>query len=60
MLLRYSLGLEKPAAAIETAVRRVLDDQDKGGLGLRTSDLGGKTSTSQLGDAIVETLKTLL
>ncbi|KAI0796960.1 3-isopropylmalate dehydrogenase [Abortiporus biennis] len=60
MLLRYSLGLDKPATAIETAVRKVLDNEDKGGLGLRTADLGGKVKTRELGDKIVETLKGLL
>lgn len=60
MLLRYSLGLDKPATAIENAVRKVLDEQDKGGLGLRTADLGGKIKTVDMGDKIVETLKGLL
>ncbi|KAJ7572519.1 3-isopropylmalate dehydrogenase, partial [Mycena floridula] len=54
MLLRYSLGLEKPAKAIELAVKKVLDD------GLRTADLGGQVGTVELGDAIVEALKGLL
>ncbi|KAL0949278.1 hypothetical protein HGRIS_009356 [Hohenbuehelia grisea] len=60
MLLRYSLGLEKEASAVEAAVRKALDDPQAGGLGLRTADLGGKTSTKELGDKIVETLKGLL
>lgn len=60
MLLRYSLGLEKPANAIELAVRKVLDAQQLGGLGLRTADLGGKASTAEIGDEIVKVLKTLL
>jgi len=60
MLLRYSLGLDKPATAIESAVRKVLDQQDKGGLGLRTADLGGKIKTVEMGDKIVEILKGLL
>lgn len=51
LLLRYSLGLEKPAKAIETAVRKVLDD------GLRTADLGGVASTKVTGDRIIEELK---
>ncbi|GJJ07172.1 hypothetical protein Clacol_001372 [Clathrus columnatus] len=42
MLLRYSLGLEKEASAVELAVRTVLDDKNVGGLGLRTKDLGGE------------------
>lgn len=60
MLLRYSLGLDTPARAIEKAVRVVLDNEDKGGHGLRTADLGGNLSTKDMGAKIVEVLKTLL
>ncbi|KJA29839.1 hypothetical protein HYPSUDRAFT_31839 [Hypholoma sublateritium FD-334 SS-4] len=60
MLLRYSLGLEAPAQAIETAVRKVLDTVDIGGHGLRTADLGGKASTKEIGDRIVDVLQELL
>ena len=60
MLLRYSLGLEKPARAVEDAVRKVLDYPAAGGYGLRTFDLGGKVSTQEMGDKIVEVLKSLL
>ncbi|KAH8094838.1 3-isopropylmalate dehydrogenase [Cristinia sonorae] len=60
MLLRYSLGLDKPATAIETAVRKVLDNQDKGGEGFRTADLGGTVKTKEMGEKIVEVLKGLL
>jgi 3-isopropylmalate dehydrogenase len=60
MLLRYSLGLEKEAGAIESAVRTVLDDKDVGGLGLRTSDLGGNVQTTEIGDAIMQQLRKLL
>jgi 3-isopropylmalate dehydrogenase len=60
LLLRYSLGLEKPAKAIENAVRKVLDTPELGGLGLRTKDLGGSVTTQELGDRIVEALKGLL
>ncbi|KAI0920933.1 3-isopropylmalate dehydrogenase [Taiwanofungus camphoratus] len=60
MLLRYSLGLERYAQAIENAVRKVLDNKDKGGLELRTADLGGSVKTKEIGDKIVETLKGLL
>ncbi|KAH7887549.1 3-isopropylmalate dehydrogenase [Phlebopus sp. FC_14] len=52
MLLRYSLGLEKEAQAVEAAVRKVLDD------GARTADLGGQATTVELGDKIVKELKT--
>ena len=60
MLLRYSLGLEKQALLIETAVRKALDTRDTGGLELRTADLGGNVGTKEVGNKIVEMLKTLL
>jgi 3-isopropylmalate dehydrogenase len=60
MLLRYSLGLERPAKAIELAVRKILDTPDIGGSGLRTADLGGSTRTAEVGDGIVEQLKKIL
>lgn len=60
MLLRYSLGLERPAKAIEEAVRKVLDNPELGGYGLRTADLGGKASTKEMGDKVVEILQELL
>lgn len=60
MLLRYSLGLEKQALLVETAVRKALDAKNAGGLELRTADLGGDVGTKDIGDRIVELLKTLL
>ncbi|EKM59311.1 uncharacterized protein PHACADRAFT_249720 [Phanerochaete carnosa HHB-10118-sp] len=60
MLLRYSLGMEKAAKAIEAAVRKVLDDKEIGGEGLRTADLGGSSKTRDIGDKIVEILKSTL
>ena len=60
MLLRYSLGLEREARAVEASVRKVLDAEDIGGFGLRTKDLGGGKSTKEIGDKIVEVLKTKL
>ena len=60
MLLRYSLGLEKEAQAVEAAVRKVLDAEDIGGFGFRTKDLSGDKSTNEIGDKIVEVLKTKL
>ena len=60
MLLRYSLGLEKPAKAIEKAVQKALDTSELGGFGLRTADLGGKVPTKELGDKIVQILREML
>jgi len=52
MLLRYSLNLEKEAAAIEKAVTKVLDD------GWRTGDIaGGAADRAALGDKLVGTRK---
>jgi 3-isopropylmalate dehydrogenase len=47
MLLRYSLGLEDEARAIEEAVRSALAD------GCRTPDLGGALTTSAMLDEII-------
>lgn len=60
MLLRYSLGLEKYAKAVDDAVKKVLDDKDAGGFGMRTKDLGGESTTTEIGDKVLEVLKTLL
>ncbi|KAL1708576.1 Isopropylmalate dehydrogenase-like domain-containing protein [Schizophyllum commune] len=54
MLLRYSLGLNTAAQAVESAVRKVLDN------GLCTADLKGSTKTSEFGDAVVAALKEFL
>ena len=50
MMMRYSLGLEGEAAAIEKAVNRVLAD------GCRTADLGGSMTTTQMTSEIVQRL----
>ena len=60
LLLRWSLGMAKEAAAIEQAVRKVLDSQEIGGFGLRTGDLGGSATTKQVGGKVLEVLDTLL
>lgn len=67
MMLKYSFGLKAESDAIEDAVRYVLDDEEIGGLALRTGyvfyfwclfkltvvrDLGGTATTVQVGDAI--------
>lgn len=48
MMLRHSLNLEEPAAAIEAAVQNALIH------GLRTHDLGGSTGCSAAAKAIAE------
>jgi 3-isopropylmalate dehydrogenase len=62
MLLRYSFGLEKEAAAIESAVNAVLDQ------GLRTRDIAGRSGagtnekilgTREMGKAVLKSLEAL-
>jgi 3-isopropylmalate dehydrogenase len=48
LLLRYSLGLEREAAVVESAVDGAITG------GCRTTDLGGALGTSQMADAIIE------
>jgi len=50
MLLRHSLGLETEAAAIEKAVDETIT------AGARTADLGGKLTTRQMADEIINRL----
>jgi 3-isopropylmalate dehydrogenase len=47
LLLRHSLGLEEAAGRIERAVDRALTD------GLRTADLGGSLSTTEMTDGVI-------
>jgi len=60
MMLRYSFGLAAEAAAIEAAVEKVLDGRDIGGLEVRSGDLGGRASTSEIGDAVCSVLAQIL
>jgi len=54
MLLRHSLGLDREAAALESAVRQALTD------GARTADIAAadaaKRSTREVGDAVIRQL----
>lgn len=54
MLLQYSLNLPEEAKFVEEAVRRTIDR------GIRTTDIGGDASTSQVGDVVAEELKKIL
>jgi len=60
MMLRYSLGLPDEASAIELAVTQVLSSEGEGGLEIRTPDMGGSASTSQVGDAVCAALRKTL
>lgn len=51
MMFRYSFGMENEAKSIENAVSAVLD------AGVRTPDLGGKTGTTDFGDAVVSHIR---
>ena len=57
MMLRYSLGRPAEADLIEQAVKKVLDNKDAGGFGLRTKDLGGESATKEIGDRVVEVIQ---
>ncbi|CAL9735471.1 3-isopropylmalate dehydrogenase [Monosporozyma servazzii] len=54
MMLKLSLALVEEGEAIEEAVKRVLDS------GIRTADLGGSNSTSEVGDAVAKAVKEIL
>ncbi|PFH62631.1 hypothetical protein XA68_12705 [Ophiocordyceps unilateralis] len=54
MMLRYSLNLPVEADLIEAAVKAALDN------GLRTHDLGGKASTTEVGDEVARQLLSIL
>ncbi|KAF2096098.1 3-isopropylmalate dehydrogenase [Rhizodiscina lignyota] len=60
MMLRFSFVMYKEADAIEAAVAKVIDDKSKGGLEIRTGDIGGKAGTKEMGDAICSVLKEML
>jgi len=50
LLLRHGLGLERQAAAVESAIDRALAE------GLRTADLGGSATTEEATRAVLEHL----
>lgn len=54
MMLRLSLGLPKEANAVEAAVRTVLEK------GIRTGDLRGSATTTEVGDAVAKEVLELL
>ncbi|CDK29050.1 unnamed protein product [Kuraishia capsulata CBS 1993] len=54
MMLKLSLNLVEEGNAVEAAVSRVLD------AGVMTGDLGGKSSTTEVGDAVAKAVKELL
>ena len=54
MLLQYSLNLPGEARAIEEAVRQTIED------GINTGDIGGKSTTKQVGDHVAQVLSKIL
>jgi 3-isopropylmalate dehydrogenase len=54
MLLQYSLCLPDQAKAIEKAVENVIEK------GIKTGDIGGTATTSQVGDAVAKELTKIL
>ncbi|KAL8795507.1 MAG: hypothetical protein Q9182_007530 [Xanthomendoza sp. 2 TL-2023] len=54
MMLQYSLNLPEEAKAIEEAVKRTIDN------GVTTHDIGGKASTTEVGDATAKELEKIL
>lgn len=54
MMLKLSLDMVEEGRAIEEAVKRVLD------AGIRTGDLGGSNSTTEVGDAVAKAVKEIL
>ncbi len=54
MMLQYSLHLPAESKAVEEAVRRTIES------GIRTQDIGGKSSTVEVGDAVAAELKEIL
>lgn len=54
MMLKYSLNQPEASKAVEEAVRRAIEK------GVRTKDIGGTSSTSEVGDAVAKELEAVL
>ena len=54
MMFKYSLCLPELSQKIDEATKIAIDN------GVRTADIGGKASTSEVGDAIAAELEKLL
>ena len=53
-MFQYSFGLLAEARAIEAAVSNVIE------AGVKTGDIGGKSTTSEVGDAVAAELEKIL
>jgi 3-isopropylmalate dehydrogenase len=54
MMLKYSLNLPAESVAVEEAVRKTIDK------GICTKDIGGSSTTAQVGDAVADELAGVL
>jgi 3-isopropylmalate dehydrogenase len=54
MMLQYSLNLPAEAKAVEEAVRRTIES------GVKTKDIGGTSTTVEMGDAVAAELGRIL
>lgn len=54
MMFRYSLGMPEAAQRIEQAVSETIE------AGIRTPDLGGSATTSEVGTAVAKALEALV
>ncbi|KAK8211421.1 3-isopropylmalate dehydrogenase [Zalaria obscura] len=54
MMMKYSLGEPELAKAIDEAVKNVIEK------GIKTGDIGGKSTTSEVGDAVVKEITKIL
>ena len=53
-MLQYSLNLPEEAKAIEKAVQQTIES------GISTKDIGGSSSTMEVGDCVVKELEKIL
>ena len=54
MMLKYSLNLDAESQAVEDAVRKTIEK------GIRTRDIGGTASTTEVGAAVADELAKIL
>ena len=60
MMLRYSFNMHREADIIDKAVEKCLDTKAKGGLEIRTGDLGGNAGTKEMSETIQQKVKMML
>lgn len=60
MMLELTFDMHKEGAAVREGVRQVLESKELGGLEIRTKDLKGSNTTSEVGDAVEREVKKIL